>query len=158
MATYNEMVGLRLRSIRRQRGFSLQDVQRVSGGEFKAAVLGAYERGERSLSVPRLRRLSEFFDVPITQLLPVEKMAQASENLPTGGLTIDLNKVDQLTGPEAELLDRFLRGIQMQRQDFNGRVLTVRRDDLRMLGMLLGVTSGDLAGRLEPIRAVEPIE
>ena len=43
MPTYNELVGRRLRSIRKQRGMSLQDVQRVSDQEFKAAVLGAYE-------------------------------------------------------------------------------------------------------------------
>ena len=49
MPTYNELVGKRLRSIRKQRGLSLQDVQRLSSQEFKAAVLGAYERGERSL-------------------------------------------------------------------------------------------------------------
>ena len=39
--TYNEQVGARLRTIRKQRGLSLQDVQRLSEGEFKAAVLGA---------------------------------------------------------------------------------------------------------------------
>ncbi len=55
---YNERVGERLRSIRQQRGMSLQDVHRATDGEFKAAVLGAYERGERSLSLPRLRRLA----------------------------------------------------------------------------------------------------
>ena len=64
MPTYNEMVGSRLRSIRRQRGLSLQDVQKLSDQEFKAAVLGAYERGERSLSLPRLQRLAQFFSVP----------------------------------------------------------------------------------------------
>ena len=30
---YNELVGARLRSIRKQRGLSLQDVQRLSNGE-----------------------------------------------------------------------------------------------------------------------------
>ena len=35
---YNEAVGRRLRAIRKQRRLSLQDVQRLSDGEFKAAV------------------------------------------------------------------------------------------------------------------------
>ena len=56
--TYNEAVGRRLRSIRKQKGLSLQDVEANSGQEFKASVLGAYERGERSLSLPRLQRLA----------------------------------------------------------------------------------------------------
>ncbi len=47
--SYNEAVGSRLRSIRKQRGLSLQDVEEISGREFKASVLGAYERGERAL-------------------------------------------------------------------------------------------------------------
>jgi len=52
------MVGERLRSIRRQKGLSLHDVEARSSMEFKASVLGAYERGERAISVPRLLRLA----------------------------------------------------------------------------------------------------
>jgi len=90
-ATYNELVGGRLRSIRRQRGLSLQDVQRLSNGEFKAAVVGAYERGERSLSLPRLQRLSQFFQVPISQFMPQDESGvRTMEPLPSGGVTIDL--------------------------------------------------------------------
>lgn len=51
---YCRQVGERLRLIRRQKRFSLQEVEAVSDQEFKASVLGAYERGERAISVPRL--------------------------------------------------------------------------------------------------------
>lgn len=136
--TYNELVGARLRSIRKQRGLSLQDVQRLSNGEFKAAVVGAYERGERSLSLPRLHRLAAFFQVPVTQFLPQEEAGErAVAPLPSGGVSIDLNRVEMLEGTEADIFDRFLRSIQMMRQDFNGKVLTIRRDDLRLLALLL---------------------
>src|SRR2546423_15684164 len=64
------MVGERLRSIRRQKGLSLHDVEARSSLEFKASVLGAYERGERAISVPRLLRLAEIYEVPADQLLP----------------------------------------------------------------------------------------
>ena len=135
---YNELVGARLRSIRKQRGLSLQDVQRHSNGEFKAAVVGAYERGERSLSLPRLHRLAAFFQVPITQFLPQEESGDtAVVPLPSGGVTIDLNRVEALSSTEADIFDRFLRSIQIMRQDFNGKVLTIRRDDLRLLALLL---------------------
>lgn len=140
MPTYNELVGKRLRSIRKQRGLSLQDVQRLSGQEFKAAVLGAYERGERSLSLPRLHRLGDFFGVPINQLLPQEDQGDAAVTATPGGLTIDLNSVENLSGPDSVMVERFLRGIQMLRQDFNGKVLTIRRSDLRTLAMLLDQT------------------
>ena len=44
--------------------------KRASQQEFKASVLGAYERGERAISVPRLQRLARFYHVPVDQLLP----------------------------------------------------------------------------------------
>ena len=51
MASYAEQVGERLRNIRLQKGLSLHDVEERSGKEFKASVLGAYERGERRRTV-----------------------------------------------------------------------------------------------------------
>jgi len=69
-ATYARRVGERLRSIRRQKELSLQDVESASDHEFKASVLGAYERGERVISVPRLQRLARLYLVPVDQLLP----------------------------------------------------------------------------------------
>jgi transcriptional regulator with XRE-family HTH domain len=148
-ATYNELVGGRLRSIRKQRGLSLQDVQRLSSGEFKAAVVGAYERGERSLSLPRLHRLAQFFQVPISQFLPAEEGSETTMSpLPSGGVTIDLNRLERLSGTEAVIFNRFLRSIQMMRQDFNGKVLTIRRDDLRLLALLIDQSEEDFADRL----------
>src|SRR6266852_3764184 len=67
---YAAQVGERLRKIRRQQGLSLQAVEATSHREFKASVLGAYERGERIISVLRLQRLARFFGVPVDQLLP----------------------------------------------------------------------------------------
>src|SRR3954463_13788713 len=70
---YARRVGERLRLIRKQKGLSLQDVEASSTQEFKASVLGAYERGERAISVPRLQRLPRFYAVPVDQLLPREE-------------------------------------------------------------------------------------
>ena len=42
---YNQRVGERLRSIRKQKKMSLQELESVSNEEFKASVVGAYERG-----------------------------------------------------------------------------------------------------------------
>jgi len=152
VATYNEQVGRRLRSIRKQRGLSLQDVQRVSEQEFKAAVLGAYERGERSLSLPRLQRLSQFYGVPISQLLPQDEATEVpGRSAASGGMTLDLNRIENLVGEDAVVVERFLRGIQMLRQDFNGRVLTIRGDDLRTLAMLLDRSEEDFSLRLSEL-------
>src|SRR5665213_1027662 len=67
---YARAVGSRLRAMRKQMRLSLQAVEAMSDQEFKASVLGAYERGERAISVPRLQRLAKLYDVPVDQLLP----------------------------------------------------------------------------------------
>src|SRR5437870_750494 len=67
---YAQAVGERLRNVRFQKALSLHDVEMTSQQEFKASVLGAYERGERAISVPRLQRLARFYSVPVDQLLP----------------------------------------------------------------------------------------
>lgn len=147
--TYNQEVGERLRSIRKQRGLSLQDVQRLSKREFKAAVLGAYERGERSLSMPRLQRLAEFFEVPVSQMLPQDDGTDvARQPRAPAGLTISLTKLDALAGTDVVVVERFLRAIQVMRQDFNGKVLTIRGDDLRTLAILLGQSEEEFSAQL----------
>src|SRR5712672_2036506 len=70
---YAQAVGERLRNVRFQKAIWLHDVEITSRDEFKASVLGAYERGERSISVPRLQRLAHFYGVPVDQLLPREE-------------------------------------------------------------------------------------
>jgi len=142
---YGRKVGERLRVIRRQKRLSLQDVEASSDQEFKASVLGAYERGERAISVPRLHRLAKFYRVPVDQLLPFEDDGDNGEGeaqirrADEGGAKIDLTRLEQLGSTEAATLARYLRMIQVQRQDFNGRVLTVRRDDMRAVAAILGV-------------------
>jgi transcriptional regulator with XRE-family HTH domain len=147
---YNERVGERLRAIRMQRGMSLQDVHRATGGEFNAAVLGAYERGERSVSLPRLHRLAVCYEVPTNQLLPEEDF-DAVPAAASDGVTIDLTKVESLDPELAAVIDRFLTQIQVQRQDFNGRVLTIRGSDVAMLSMLLDMKSVDLVGQIRQV-------
>ena len=47
------------------------------------------------------------------------------------------------------MLARYLAMIQVQRQDFNGRVLTIRRDDLRAIACILDVEADQASRRLE---------
>lgn len=150
---YVVKVGDRLRGIRRQKRMSLLDVEAASGKEFKASVLGAYERGERAMSVQRLGRLAELYAVPVSQLLPSADQVRPSEDASAAGttMTINLERLRELEGPEAELVNRYLRGIQVQRQDFNGKVLTVRADDLRALACMLGVASDSAISQLQEL-------
>ena len=43
------------------------------------------------------------------------------------------------------MLTRFLRMIQVQRQDFNGRVLTIRQDDKRAIAAMLDIPVDQVA-------------
>lgn len=157
---YSRRVGERLRSIRRQKRLSLHDVEAASASEFKASVLGAYERGERSISVPRLQRLAGFYDVPVDQLLPVDDdeggevidltdRALARQSEPH--LVLDLQMLAELDGPEGAMLNRYVRTIQIQRQDFNGRMLTIRKDDTRAIACILGVAPDRTFDRLDDL-------
>src|SRR5437763_12987854 len=117
---YARRVGERLRAIRKQKGLSLQEVESASSQEFKASVLGAYERGERAISVPRLQRLARFYHVPVDQLLPQDEgpgfgVDRAERAAGEGKLAIDLEKLEAMSGPEFAMLGRYLRLIQVQR-------------------------------------------
>jgi transcriptional regulator with XRE-family HTH domain len=168
---YARAVGSRLRSMRKQMRLSLQAVEALSEQEFKASVLGAYERGERAISVPRLQRLAKLYDVPVDQLLPADDgsttrwgAAGSSEDpapltarrsiqagAGTDKVAIDLTKLHTVSGPERDLLRRFLSMIQVHRQDFNGRMITIRAEDVRAIACLFGVTPDSMGARLDEL-------
>ncbi len=151
---YSRKVGDRLRVIRRQKRLSLQEVEANSDDEFKASVLGAYERGERAISVPRLERLAKFYNVPVDQLLPREDVSAGGESGDAEAvrkIAVDLQKLQQLSGQPFEMLARFLRMIQVQRQDFNGKVITVRGDDTRAIAAMLDVPVDQVGDRLDAL-------
>ena len=163
--SYAKRLGEHLRAVREGKGLSLSAVARASDREFKAAALGNYERGERAISVPRLARLARIYGVPVDALLPdIDSPDSASERAfaPRPGsagagidggdnVTIDLTQLERVSEPEAELLSRYLRMIESQRRDFNGRMLTIRRDDVRAIGYICGQGARQLVRRLDQL-------
>ena len=96
LPSYGRLVGQRLRLVRQQRRLTLQEVDQLSGSEIKASVLGAYERGERIISVLRLKRLAEFYEVPIDHLLPhTEHQGRASPDIDLVGRSHEAPKSDR---------------------------------------------------------------
>lgn len=152
---YSRLVGERLRAIRRQKKLSLQEVELQSDGEFKASVVGAYERGERTISLPRLQRLADLYAVPVGQMLPLDDDTTGRDpdhvvSKPRK-IVIDLVRLSQMSGPAQKMLTRFLTMIQVQRGDFNGKVLTVRAHDIRAIAAMLDVPLEDVPRRLEDL-------
>lgn len=122
---FSASLGVRLRSARRQRGWSLGEVESYTGGEFKASVVGAYERGERALSVQRLVRLADIYVVPPSDLLPMINTERTS--------IIDLDALAVSRGDD--LIDRFLAAIQFLRKE--GSPDEVRDSDKAVIASLI---------------------
>ena len=158
---FAQAVGERLRDIRRQQRLSLQAVEEQSGREFKASVLGAYERGERIISVLRLQRLAALYGVPVDQLLPRTgpelrplRGGEGSDERPaptSAPVRIDLTRLEALVAPERDLLRRYIGMVQIQRGDFNGRVITVRAEDVKALARVFGRDEAAMRGRLDEL-------
>lgn len=101
---FNVALGQRLRAARRHRGWSLGDVESRTEGEFKASVVGAYERGERAISVQRLVNLADIYGASASDLLPLGSDPD---------VVIDL---DALSSDDGDLVERYLAAIQMMRK------------------------------------------
>lgn len=146
---YPKALGDKLRNIRLQKGMSLQDVQQASEGRWKAAVVGAYERGDRNVTVARLSELAEFYGVPVSEILPDETPGAAAASDGRRRVVLDLESLEKVPEADRDPLARFTTAIQVQRGDFNGRVLTIREDDLMALALLYQTTADELARRLD---------
>lgn len=146
-------LGERLRHVRLQQDLSLQDVEARSGGDLKASVVGAYERGERTISITRLQRLAAFFRIPVSELLPgapadvAPPEPGAAREVAQDRVVIDLVALEDRAADEP-VLSRYVGSITARRGDFNGRVLTVRAADLDTLAAVMDTQPGDLRARL----------
>ena len=124
----------RLRIIRKSKGWSLQDVERNSNGKWKAVVIGSYERSDRSISLRKAISLMEFYQVPISELFP-----EISTEVKARSISINLAKLAVDQSINSESLRRFTKSIGDRRKDWNGKLLTIRGNDLQFLCLLLGL-------------------
>ena len=137
------LLGVRLRRIRHQQGMSLADVQARSNGRWKAVVIGAYERGDRAITIARLQELAEFYGVPLVDLLPQPTNGDGANGHSdaNGRYVLDLTSFEskRLDGrPHLLPIARFAAQVRARRGDHNGRVLTVRASDLEALALTIG--------------------
>lgn len=152
---YARALGVRLRQIRAQQGLSLHAVEERSKGRWKAVVVGSYERGDRAISVHKLADLAEFYGVPVEQLLPGTRDTAAGTA--SNKVMIDLVRLNALDHPAAAPLQRYVATIQALRGDYNGKVLTIRQDDLRSLAIVYDDSPAGVAERLVAWRLVDPV-
>lgn len=122
----------RLRTIRKSKGWSLQDVERNSNGKWKAVVIGSYERSDRAISLKKAIALMQFYQVPVTELFP-----ELSPQTMSRSIALDLNGLSNNTDQGGQVINRFAKSICNRRKDWNGKVLTIRANDLQFLALLL---------------------
>src|SRR5437660_11552368 len=146
MGDYAKALGSKLRGIRQQQGLSLHGVEEKSRGRWKAVVVGSYERGDRSVTVQKLAELADFYGVPVSELLPGD--AAPTAMAPSPKLVIDLERMSQLPREKAGPLARYVAPIQSQRGDYNGRVLSIRQEDLRSLAVIYDASPSQLTEQL----------
>jgi ABC-type transporter Mla MlaB component len=102
------------------------------------------------VSVPRLARLAAVYEVPVDLLLPADDDDGGGRGKGSGEkIAIDLTRLSELDGPSFEMLSRYLRMIQEARGDFNGKVLTIRGDDLRAVAAMFGLSQAQVLRKLE---------
>lgn len=142
---FSREVGVRLRAVRRQRRLSLDEVERMSGGRWSASAIGAYERGFRNLSLPRLQELATFYNIPMSVLLGEVDIRESGGERPER-IVLDLVALENVE--EAVLVARYAQTIVLERGDWNGRVLSVRRDDVRALARMHDATEAELIKKL----------
>jgi len=132
---YVTALGRRLRAVRRQSGKTLSQVEQQSAGQLTVKAVSSWERGDRAVTVARLAELAEFYGVPTEDLLPPQSMVAA----PAGSgrkLTLDLTRLVSLPARETGPLARYASTIRHQRDDYNGKILTIREQDLQSLAVM----------------------
>ena len=143
---YSRALGARLRAIRNQQGLSLQGVEDKSHGRWKAVVVGSYERGDRAVTVQRLSELAVFYGVPVSELLPDPRPSSAVTK--STKIVLNLESLGSLPADEAGPLARYASTIQAQRHDYNGKVLSIRAEDLKSLAIIYDMSPDELTTRL----------
>ncbi len=76
---YQNEIGLRLRNIRESKNLSRRDVENLTDGEFKESILSMYENGRRRIAAPRVKRLADFYEVPVSFLMGESPIPQSWE-------------------------------------------------------------------------------
>lgn len=136
-------IGEHLRALRRQQGMTLHDVQRKSGGKWKAVVVGSYERNDRTLSLKKAIELAAFYQVPLEELLGLPNSYSKGND---ENVVLDLRALPKRVSDDSQLgnLHNFALWICAKRRDWNGEILSLRSSDTSLLALLLFTTEAEL--------------
>jgi transcriptional regulator with XRE-family HTH domain len=148
----SERIRIRIRQLRRERGLTLRDFEEKSGGKIRAIVMGAYERGDRSMSLGKLIEISKVFGIELSHLIGSAELTQSSGTqssgtqssgtqssaTPSSRYIFDLRALNSLEdSPQKVILLRYLSRIAEQRGDWGGEVISLRQSDIESLSKVI---------------------
>jgi len=115
--------------------------------------MGSYERGTRSISLPRCLELANLFEIPIAELLSESNFRDFDE---AKSKRFDLRRSAFLAGSQDEKefaqLHKFLIALAQRRGDWNGEILTLRSSDIDTLTLLLEMNQDQLTRWLSQLK------
>ena len=138
-------IGQELKKIRKQRGLSLAEVEALSAGQWKAVVVGSYERADRAITVGRLSALMSFYQAPINTLFPAKGGNDSTEE--RREISFDLNRRHSLSREHLGI-HRFLGYVINARGDWNGHILSIRCSDFQGLAIFESLSFEELYAEL----------
>jgi transcriptional regulator with XRE-family HTH domain len=140
----------KLKVLRRNRGLTLEECEVASEGQFKAVVLGSYERGTRAISLSKISQLADFYEVPIAFFF-------SSQNISYEGRWIfDLRRLKERNDGNFPLnfISNSLARIAELRSDWEGEVLSIRESDRLSFEIVLGTGREDHIARMKTMQII----
>jgi transcriptional regulator with XRE-family HTH domain len=133
----SERIRIRIRQLRRERGLTLRDFEKKSEGRIRAIVMGAYERGDRSMSLGKVIEIAEVFGIEVSHLIGSAELTPLSAT-PLSRYIFDLRVLNSLDGsPQKVILLRYLSRIAELRGDWAGEVISLRQSDIESLSKVI---------------------
>ena len=129
----------RMRLIRESRHLTLIQAAKLSKGELSAIALGSYERGDRSVSARKLISIARLYEVPISELFETPKKYLAEERV-----SIDIRKILTASTPAGHKIVEVIRNIARMRGDWNGEVISLRRQDINNFEVFTGLAAEEI--------------
>jgi transcriptional regulator with XRE-family HTH domain len=132
-------IQIRIRAARLTLGWSLADFELHSAGAITAVAMGSYERGTRTLSITKLLKICDIFQIPLIHILaPTQELTPSDSS---SRHIYDLRALQALppTAERSHLL-AYIHQIIRERGDWKGAVVSLRATDIQNLELIFAVS------------------
>ena len=68
-----------IRAVRKSKGLTLREVDKLSNGRFHNITLGTWARGDRAISLSQALDLADFYEIPLAELLGINPQPRTQD-------------------------------------------------------------------------------